>query len=329
MRCIGRGVTYDGSLDPQSLAHTASFYYGMDSLYPLTTDIPTANQLATSFGTLAEVARDTLASHKRKYNTHTRSQMHEFIGDVLLDRATIDLRVGRRDLGEISTDVNDALEIFSQSPVMKKRNSRGKGDKYDHHSIGALFGTLSARAMNTYIEAKRSSNPQAQVLGRAVLSGIYADTVTHMGVLSEMQAGKTADEVSNVRGRFMEMTAFAHNVLNWTEARSLTSSYVRFAVNREDCPRSQAIPRRGFDLLRYEAKDGKHVPVQVKVASAGVYHSAIRIWRPTRPQEIMADTSVIVDNFSAIAKPDADVLDLRNARSYIAAQFEEKDSVQK
>ena len=328
MRSIGRGVTFDGSLDPQSLAHTAQFYYGIDSLHTLTLDAPSANQLATSFGTLAGVAKETLAKNKRRYNTYEKTQMHEFIGDLLVEKATLDLRVGNRDLGEIAATVDDALDIYHESPVMKKRSVKGKEGMYNHHNLGALLGTLSARAMETHIDARRSRTQQSRILARSALHGIYADAVGHMDALSGMQQGKTIDEASNARGRFMEMTAFAHNVLDWADVSAPEGRYVRFAVNREDCPRSQVIPRRGFDLLRYETASDRHVPVQVKIGSAGVYHEAIRIWRPTRPQDVMADTDAIVANFATLTDATADPLDLRNARTFVATQFEEKPSVQ-
>jgi hypothetical protein len=304
------GVSYDAA-SLRTVEQLDRAYHRIDPLHPLMLPDRDATQLVMAFDMGAAVVESALDGHSGQMNTKQRDKALNLCGELLLDKATVALS---------TSDPN--YKDLAVTSVMQS----GKR-LYKHHSIGSLLGAISARTTGIYIEAKRIESTvhqehaikvARQTLLRKRIAGVAMSGVQHMHHISEvLRVGK--GELGNERGRFMEMTAFAQKVMDWSGVSNPAQAYVRFALDREDRPRSTNVPRRSFDLLTYEG-DGI-VPVQVKVGGNSDYHESIAIWHPARPDDVMESIPLVVDTFETAIDANADYLDVRNARSLISTQF--------
>ncbi len=303
-------------------------YRRLDPLYPLTLDERESSRLVSAFDLGALTCEARLAAPKGKLSPKQREKTLVLHGELLIDKATLALRLPEIDNKQIVSDMEQAEDAFDQTKALRKGE-----DTYGHHTIGALFGKLSARAMGLHAEALGLSSSEAgtqftgmkRTLLRKRVAGLAINGVAHMRAMSDTLNEMTG-ESGNERGRFMEMTAFTRETMRWYDRSDPAQAMVRFAVEREDRPRVPNVPRRGFDLLLRNAQTFQ--PLQVKVGS-GVYHDSIDIWKPVRPDDVMDATGLVVDTFETALDTQAPYADVKRARLLIETQFQHVSNTQK
>lgn len=320
VRSIHSGMGYEPVLNG-AIQQIDGAYHQIDPLHTLTLPHREASMLVSSLGRAAQACESALKGRSRSMNRKKRDSTLSLLGDLLIDRATVAMTIAGQDMSEFSGDVERAQEVYQETSALRKVSKK----TYQHHNIRNLYGGFSALTTGIYIDAlsadklSPSERPGQTALLRARLGGVAISAIKHMRVMSDALHHGKGKEQGNERGRFMEMTAFTQKVLLWHD-NNLSDTFVRFALEREDRPRTSSLQSRGFDLMTRQ--EGKIIPVQVKVGHGSEgYHESISMWRPRSPEEMMEATSLVVGTFETVVDSRANRSDVKRARSLIASQF--------
>lgn len=307
---------------PRQVDQLYGAYRSIDGLTTIEMSESDAGQFVLGLADAVEVCESSL-SKKRAFSGKKHESTITFMGELLIDKATVALQLPQPDYEALSGDMRRAQAVFESTRSMRS----GHPDQYDnrrysHDTIGNLFGHFSTRALQIHVDAKRieAQNTYASdSLLRSRIGGLVVDATSHMRIMATEYLRKPDD---SLRGRFVETAAYAFKTMDWHDAPRVSDAFVRFAVEREDRPATENRPRRSFDVLI--RNQDEYLPLQVKTSgrSGGAYHHRITKLRLKHGDLIMQDPIGFTELFEATFSDDDS--DAKHARTELGEYFDEK-----
>lgn len=259
---------------PRAVKQLERAYRAIDGLTTVDLSEADAGKFVVGLTAAADVCVASL-SKKRAFSLKGQDDTRTFLGELLIDKASVALQTPDFDHQELTNDMKRADNAFLATRAMRAPQTEFNARRYDHDNIGNLFGHLSTRAIRVHLDARRLealNKRGADGILRSRIGGLALDAIGHMRLMAEELHVRPDD---NLRGRFVETAAYAFKTMEWQEAPKVADRFVRFAVEREDRPATENRPRRSFDLLEGGREEYKPIQVKASARAGRGYHSRV------------------------------------------------------